>query len=55
MTIEVWADTVRIRGRGFGHGVGMCQWCAKGMVERGKKWQQCVRAFYPGCSIRRAY
>lgn len=55
MTIEVWADTVRIRGRGFGHGVGMCQWCAKGMVERGKKWQQCIRVFYPGCSIRRAY
>lgn len=55
MAIEVWADTVRIRGRGFGHGVGMCQWCAKGMVDRGKKWQQCIRVFYPNCKIRRAY
>lgn len=43
------------RGKGFGHGVGMCQWCAKGMAERGMGWRQMVETFYPGATLRKAY
>lgn len=44
-----------IRGRGFGHGVGMCQWCLKGLADRGVPWDQQVLIFYPGAGITKAY
>jgi stage II sporulation protein D len=46
---------VVIKGRGFGHGVGMCQFCAKAMAERGDTWQEMLARFYPGAKIERAY
>lgn len=52
---EVWADQIRLRGRGWGHGVGMCQWCAKGMADAGMDWRQMVSTFYPGADVTRAY
>ncbi len=44
-----------IRGRGFGHGVGMCQWCLKGLADRGVPWNQQVLLFYPGAQITKVY
>jgi stage II sporulation protein D len=52
---EVWANQVRFTGRGWGHGVGMCQWCAKGMADQGMDWSSMVRTFYPGVEIVKAY
>ncbi|HYE63446.1 MAG TPA: SpoIID/LytB domain-containing protein [Phycisphaerales bacterium] len=52
---EVWANQVRFTGRGWGHGVGMCQWCAKGMADQGMDWSSMVRAFYPGVEVVKAY
>jgi stage II sporulation protein D len=46
---------VVIRGRGFGHGVGMCQWCVEEMSKRGKTWRELLPMFYPGAKIERAY
>lgn len=46
---------VRISGRGFGHGVGLCQYCAKGMAERGERAEAMLRLFYPAADLRRAY
>jgi SpoIID/LytB domain protein len=46
---------VRIRGRGFGHGVGLCQYCAKGFAERGQDAATMLRTFYPGASVSKAY
>jgi stage II sporulation protein D len=40
-----WA---RFSGRGYGHGVGMCQWGAKGMAEQGYTARQILEFFYPG-------
>jgi stage II sporulation protein D len=42
-------------GRGWGHGVGMCQWSAEGMADAGVGYRQIVLASYPGTSIVRAY
>ncbi len=52
---DATAPTFSIKGRGFGHGVGMCQWCLKGMADRGIPWDQQVLTFYPGAQIVRAY
>lgn len=39
---------VLVTCHGFGHGVGMCQWCAKSMAERGDDWKTMLAKFYPG-------
>ena len=36
MEFEGKGTRVTIRGRGFGHGVGMCQYCTKSFAERGR-------------------
>jgi stage II sporulation protein D len=53
--IEVRGAKITIRGRGFGHGVGMCQYCTKAMADRGGNWREIVLGFYPGTKLERAY
>lgn len=53
--VSVVARDVRIVGRGFGHGVGMCQWCAKGMGDAGRDWRTMVELFYPRAEVRKLY
>jgi stage II sporulation protein D len=49
-------DTIQfVEGHGNGHGVGMCQWCAEAMAERGQKAEYIVRVSYPGAVLVRAY
>lgn len=55
MEIEIRGSKVTIKGRGFGHGVGMCQFCTKGMADQGKAWRDIVVLFYPGVKLERAY
>lgn len=38
-------------GRGYGHGVGMCQHGALGMARRGFSYEQILRHYYPGIRI----
>jgi stage II sporulation protein D len=47
-----WAFT---GGRGFGHGVGMCQCGAEGMARQGKTAEEILSHYYPGSKIARAY
>jgi len=35
-------------GRGWGHGVGLCQWGARGMALAGKSWREILAHYYPG-------
>jgi stage II sporulation protein D len=44
-------DWARFTGRGYGHGVGMCQWGAKGMAEQGYSARQILEYFYPGTTF----
>lgn len=48
-------DKVTFIGRGYGHGVGLCQWGAKGWAEEGKNAEEIVKAFFPGVSIIRQW
>ena len=38
-------------GRGWGHGVGLCQEGAKEMAARGKGYKKILKHYYPGASI----
>jgi SpoIID/LytB domain protein len=42
-------------GRGFGHGVGMCQHGAQATAKAGKSWQQILERYYPGARCERAW
>jgi len=54
--VEDRGDAVAlVRGRGFGHGVGMCQWGAQFLATRGQTGEQILRYYYPGVELVRAY
>ncbi len=55
MEVAVNGNTISITGRGYGHGVGLCQWCAKGFADKGETWQAILTRFYPGARVERAY
>lgn len=42
-----------LRGRGNGHGVGMCQWGAIGRARAGVTAREILDAYYPGTSLAR--
>ncbi|WP_209121752.1 cell wall-binding repeat-containing protein [Alkalihalobacillus sp. BA299] len=44
-----------IRGRGFGHRVGMSQWGAQGLANRGVGYQSILSHYYPGTSLTARY
>ena len=44
-----------ISGRGFGHGVGMCQHGAQGMARKGKSTSEILMHYYPGSAIKSIY
>lgn len=50
-TLNVQNDSVIIEGKGFGHGVGMCQFGAMGMAKKGKKFKEILRHYYPGTKL----
>lgn len=50
--VPVVADGVaRFEGRGWGHGVGLSQFGAKGMAERGYAYPQILAHYYPGATL----
>lgn len=46
-------DGLTVRGRGYGHGVGMCQWGAIGRARGGQDYPAILAAYYPGTQLRR--
>jgi stage II sporulation protein D len=54
-TIRGEGGKVIFDGRGFGHGVGLCQWGARGASERGWNYRQILGKYYPGSEIRKIY
>jgi stage II sporulation protein D len=48
-------DLVIENGRGFGHGLGLCQWGAEGQVRQGKRAGEIIRYYYPGAKLTRVY
>ena len=40
-----------LRGSGYGHGVGMCQWGAIGRARAGHDFLSILGAYYPGTTV----
>jgi stage II sporulation protein D len=41
-------------GQGWGHGVGMCQWGARGRAQEGHSYTKIIEAYYPGVRLVKA-
>jgi stage II sporulation protein D len=54
-TVRDGGDRFLLQGHGWGHGVGMCQWGAAYLAERGQTGEQILRFYYPGIELTRAY
>jgi stage II sporulation protein D len=50
-TITKDEDSVIFEGKGYGHGVGLCQWSALQMAREGKNYKEILSFFYPGTTI----
>lgn len=46
---------VKVLGRGYGHGVGLCQYGAMGMSQEGYDYTQILRFYYRGAELRKYY
>lgn len=49
--IAIAADTFRFRGSGYGHGIGMSQWGAYGLAQRGWGYRRILTHFYRGTQV----
>lgn len=49
--VRTTADEFAFVGSGFGHGVGMSQWGARALAERGASYQRILARFYPGTRL----
>jgi len=54
-SLRVEDGQVHMRGRGYGHGVGMSQWGAYAMAKEGKTAQEIVTHYFAGVTIDRAW
>ncbi|MBI2083265.1 MAG: SpoIID/LytB domain-containing protein [Deltaproteobacteria bacterium] len=50
--VEEEKDRILLSGRGSGHGVGLCQWGAKGMGDLGYTYQEILEFYYPGATLK---
>jgi len=55
MDFSMTASSIRIYGRGSGHGVGLCQYCASRMAKRGDGADEMLGRFYPASSVEKLY
>lgn len=52
-SLEHSGDKYIMKGRGYGHGVGMSQYGASVMGEKGKTYEDIIQFYYPGTTITR--
>lgn len=54
--IRVVGDEVLFdQGKGFGHGLGLCQWGMEGLARAGKQAAEILRFYYPDSQMTRVY
>jgi stage II sporulation protein D len=46
-------SSLNVNGRGYGHGIGMCQWGAIGRARAGQNYRTILETYYPGTTIGR--
>lgn len=50
-----FVSEIEVAGRGFGHGVGMCQIGAVELGKKGLEFRRILKRYYPGVEVVRAY
>lgn len=50
--LDVRKTDVHFEGKGYGHGIGMCQDGANGMAKDGKNYRKILKNYYPGAEIK---
>jgi stage II sporulation protein D len=50
-TLETRRDSIVLKGHGWGHGVGMCQFGAIEMARRGMSYKKILYHYYKGTKI----
>ncbi len=50
-SIRFLGNKIVFKGKGWGHGVGMCQWGAYNMAKMGYNYRYILEFYYPGSSI----
>ena len=50
-TVELREDAAEFSGKGWGHGVGLCQWGALGQALLGRSHAEILKFYYPGSEI----
>ena len=49
--VKLENDTVVMRGKGWGHGVGMSQWGAWLLAQRGRSAEDIITYYYKGVKV----
>ncbi len=50
-TVSREGGMIVFEGKGYGHGVGLCQWSALQMAREGKSYREILSYFYPGTTL----
>ena len=51
--LEKVGDVINVKGYGWGHGIGLCQWGAYGMSKKGYSFTEILEHYYPGSIIKK--
>jgi len=54
-TVKKQDDTFLFEGRGWGHGIGLCQWGARGQAAAGRSWWEILSYYYPGIRLQKVH
>lgn len=54
-TVNVNQNSITMKGKGWGHGVGLCQYGAQGMGISGFKWHEILKHYYPEIDLLKIY
>lgn len=52
-TVKVEGDSVLIEGRGYGHGVGLCQWGTLEMAKKGASYKDILSKYFSGALLKK--
>ena len=50
-SLEISGDSLVMAGVGYGHGVGMCQWGARALADKGQSGEDIINYFFRGVEM----
>jgi len=53
--IRIKGDKIKVSGKGYGHGIGLCQYGAIGMARKGYRYESILKYYYEGIRVEKIY